>query len=133
MPIEAYMQSLFDRVAAAPAVATSDIALDKRGPQAGLIRGDVYFANDSLLHFRELVDLELNPPRLMYSYHYQRADATLVFRYDDTPHYPDLPGFPHHKHTNAEANVSAVTPPDLAAVLDEIERLLLDSGDQSTA
>jgi hypothetical protein len=54
LSIEAYLQSLLDRVAAAPAVATSDIALDKRGPQAGLIRGDVYFADDALLHFREL-------------------------------------------------------------------------------
>jgi hypothetical protein len=53
LSIEAYVRSLLDRVAAAPAVATSDIALDKRGPQAGLIRGDVYFADDALLHFRE--------------------------------------------------------------------------------
>jgi hypothetical protein len=47
LSIEAYARSLLDLVAAAPAVATSDIALDKRGPQAGLIRGDVYFAGDA--------------------------------------------------------------------------------------
>lgn len=64
MSIEAYVRSLLDRVAAAPAVATSDIALDKRGPQAGLIRGDVYFADDALRHFRELVDNALTLPML---------------------------------------------------------------------
>ncbi|MBI5566832.1 MAG: hypothetical protein HY870_18165 [Chloroflexi bacterium] len=73
--------------------------------------------------FRELVDLEATPSRLMYSYHYQRADASLVFRYDDTPHYPELPGFPHHKHADSEPAVLPVPPPDLVAVLDEIERI----------
>ncbi|HKZ86197.1 MAG TPA: DUF6516 family protein [Anaerolineae bacterium] len=63
------------------------------------------------------------PWQPLYSYHYQRADASLIFRYDDTPHYSELPGFPHHKHDGSEQNVVAVTPPDLAAVLKEIERL----------
>jgi len=22
----------------------------------------------------------------------------LIFRYDSTPHFPELPGFPYHKH-----------------------------------
>jgi len=45
------------------------------------------------LHFRELVDLESERARQMYSYHYQRSGTSLVFRYDDTPHYPGLPNF----------------------------------------
>ena len=122
MSIEAYLQSLLTTIAAAPNVYSSDVALDQRGPQAGLIRGDVYFADGSLLHFRELVDLETEPIRLMYSYHYQRADSSLVFRYDDTPHYPELPNFPHHKHAGQEQNVIASTPPNLPAVLEEIGR-----------
>ena len=32
--------------------------------------------------------------KVRYSYHYQRALRALVFRYDNAPHYPDLPGFP---------------------------------------
>jgi len=123
LSIEAYLESLLDAIGAAPMVAVSDVALDKRGPQVGLIRGDIYFVDGSLLHFRELIDLESAPGRLMYSYHYQRADASLVFRYDDTPHYPELPNFPHHKHEGTEQNAARATPPDLAAVLGEIERL----------
>jgi hypothetical protein len=121
--IEAYLQAVFDTVTNAPEVATSDIALDKRGPQAGLIRGDIYFVDGALLHFRELIDLESSPSRLMYSYHYQRADTSLVFRYDDTPHHPELSTFPHHKHEQGEQNVFAAEPPTLANVLDEIGRL----------
>jgi len=124
LSIEAYLESLLEAIGVAPMVAVSDVALDKRGPQVGLIRGDIYFVDGSLLHFRELIDLESAPGRLMYSYHYQRADASLVFRYDDTPHYPELPNFPHHKHAGTEQNAATATPPDLAAVLGEIERLL---------
>ena len=123
MLIEAYLQAVLDTVANAPAVATSDIALDKRGPQAGLIRGDIYFVDGALLHFRHLIDLESSPSRLMYSYHYQRADASLVFRYDDTPHHPEISTFPHHKHELGEQNAVATEPPTLATVLDEIGQL----------
>ena len=126
MSIEAYLQSLLAAVAASPNVHSSEVALDQRGPQAGLVRGDIYHADGSWLHFRELIDLEAEPARLMYSYHYQRRDASLVFRYDDTPHYPDLPNFPHHKHDGREENVIPVTPPDLPVVLAEVERVTTD-------
>ena len=126
MLIEAYLQALLDTVANAPEVATSDVALDKRGPQAGLIRGDIAFVDGALLHFRELIDLESSPPSLMYSYHYQRADASLVFRYDDTPHHPELPTFPHHKHRQSEQDAVAAELPTLASVLDEIGQLRLE-------
>ena len=59
-----------------------------------MIRGDIYFVDGALLHFRELIDLESSPSRLMYSYHYQRADTSLVFRYDDTPYHPNYRLFP---------------------------------------
>lgn len=51
-------------------------------------------------------------------------EAYLAFRYDDTPHYPDLPGFPHHKHVDQESAVVPAKPPDLAAVVAEIEQLI---------
>jgi len=125
LSIEAYFQSVLAIIGATPNVHASDVALDQRGPQAGLIRGDIFFADGSLLHFRELIDLEIAPSRLMYSYHYQRADASLVFRYDDTPHHPDLPNFPHHKHEQAEPSVVPADPPSLASVLAEIQRELI--------
>ena len=33
-----------------------------------------------------------------YRYHFQNEQNNLIFRYDNTPHFPDLPSFPHHKH-----------------------------------
>ena len=57
-----------------------------------------------------------------YNYHYQRADGTLVFRYDNAPHYPDLPGFPEHKHSGEQ--VLSAPAPDLSQVLIETDRHL---------
>ena len=120
--IEDYYQSLLETIATSPLVRSSEVALDKRTSQVGLIRGDLFFANDSRLHFRELVELQADiVVRRMYSYHYQASDQSLIFRYDDTPHFPDLPNFPHHKHIDRSEQVVSATPPNLTAVLREIE------------
>jgi hypothetical protein len=95
--IERYLQQLLDAIAASPIVQSSNVALDKRTARSALIRGDLRYGDGSLLHFRELVELEAEVIRRMYSYHYQTEDAVLLFRYDDTPHFPELDGFPHHK------------------------------------
>ena len=124
MLIEEYYQAQLTVVLGSPCVHSYDVALGKRGSGLGLIRGEVQFVDGSLLYYRELVDLEAEPVRVMYSYHYQRSDASLIFRYDDTRHHPDLPGFPHHKHLARELNVIAAEPPELSAVLREIEDLL---------
>jgi hypothetical protein len=121
--IEAYTQRLLDAVANLPIASTFNITLDKRTSHVGLIRGDVYFTNDSHLHFRELIEVRGTIVRKMYSYHYQDAKQALIFRYDDTPHHPGLDYFPYHKHDGSEANVIAAPPPDLDKVLTEIEAL----------
>ncbi len=121
--IEACLQSLLDAIAESPIVRASNVTLDKRTLRAGLIRGDLYFADGSRLHFRELVEVQAQVVRRMYSYHYQDAEAALIFRYDDTPHHPGLSNFPNHKHVSNETHVIPATPPDLSAVLREIEAI----------
>jgi len=122
--IEAYVQSLSNAIAASPVTSAFNVALDKRTPQVGLIRGEVYFVDGSCLYFRELVEASPSATLCrMYSYHYQDADKTLIFRYDDTSHHPNLNTFPHHKHAGDESNVIAAPPPALTDVLHEIETL----------
>ena len=60
--------------------------------------------------------------RQAYSYHYQKENGTLVFRYDNSPHYPKLASFPDHKH--AENIVVEASAPDLIEVLKEIDSLI---------
>jgi len=121
--IEGYYRFLLDAIAGCPIIRASDLALDKRTLSSGIIRGDLYFVDGSRLSFRELVDLSAKNVRLMYSYHYQAANGSLIFRYDDTPHHRSLPGFPYHKHAGAETTVIPASAPALVEVLAEIERL----------
>ncbi|HOU15672.1 MAG TPA: DUF6516 family protein [Anaerolineae bacterium] len=122
--IEAYVQTLSNAISASPITSTFNVTLDKRTPQVGLIRGEVHFVDGSRLYFRELVEAQANTTVCrMYSYHYQNANTALIFRYDDTPHHPNLRTFPHHKHDSHESNVIAVMPPTLIDVLREIETL----------
>mgnify|MGYP000924442010 CR=1 FL=1 len=121
--IDEYFQAIDALLATSPIVREYDVHFDKRSLSRGYLRGDVLFQDDSLLHVREFVSIGAETERMVYTYHYQRADGTLVFRYDNTPHYPGLPHAPHHRHDES-GEVSGVGPPDLESVLQEIELLI---------
>ncbi|MCE7919243.1 MAG: hypothetical protein DYG85_06955 [Chloroflexi bacterium CFX1] len=122
--IERYFQSTLDLLASQPFVHSSDVNLEKRGDLVGFIRGRVEFQDGStLLFFRELVDLRLPVQRLMYAYHYQKEDGTLIFRYDNTEHHSSIATFPHHKHSGIDDVISSDAP-TLERVLLEIENLI---------
>ncbi|RLD58208.1 MAG: hypothetical protein DRJ05_08430 [Bacteroidetes bacterium] len=63
----------------------------------GFVSGDILFANGSYLSFKEVKDTEF-VGKFKYSYHYMNSDKTIIFRYDNSYHYPELKSFPHHKH-----------------------------------
>ncbi|WP_072016245.1 toxin TumE [Leptolyngbya sp. KIOST-1] len=54
---------------------------------------------------------------LDYRYHCQDRQNGLLFRYDSTPHFPDLPSYPHHKHL--PDRVIACQKPSLKRVIQE--------------
>ena len=84
------------------------------------VRGTLYFPDGSVLHLREYVKAQKTIERYMYVYQYQDREGVLVFRYDNSPHFPDLPTFPHHKHDGSESNVIKSTQPQFKRVLEEI-------------
>jgi hypothetical protein len=91
----------------------------------GNFRAQVRFYEASVLTIREELEEFVHSHRIertKYVFHYQSADGALIFRYDNSPHYPDLPTFPSHKHT--ADGVIAAEAPDLAAVLREIDGIL---------
>jgi Family of unknown function (DUF6516) len=122
--IDNYFRDLAKTLKESRIVRAHEVDLDKREPESGYVRGNVYLADGSLLHFREFVNAERSVDRISYTYHYQKADGTFVFRYDDSEHFPGLPNFPHHKHIDAESNVIPAAPPDLEMVLHEIGMLI---------
>jgi hypothetical protein len=124
--IEQYFQSLLDLLASLPFVESSDVNLEKRGELVGFIRGEVGFADDSILFFRELIDLRLPLEKVMYAYHYQSSEGMLLFRYDNTAHHKSVPTFPLHKHLK-NGNVTSSVVPSLEQVLREIEGIVSQS------
>lgn len=118
----AYLEEILTLLSASPFVHEPVVNVDDRD-EVWFIRADVHFIDNSLLHFRELFIKQDNPVKKAYTYHYQREDETMVFRYDNTPHYPHLSTAPHHKHVG-ETDVIAANAPDLESVLKEIEALI---------
>ena len=104
------------------------IAIDDRvtytadNPLTGTIDGTLYFQDGSRLEFTEQVSLQARRPvKLTYRYQYIQKKRSL-FRYDNAPHYPHLPTFPHHKHVGGK--VLASEEPTLKQVLSEIADLI---------
>jgi hypothetical protein len=62
------------------------------------LRIRVRFYNGCLLQLNESVIFQTQLEHLGYRYHFQDENSQLIFPYDNTPHFPDLPNFPHHKH-----------------------------------
>lgn len=122
--IEDYFRLVETYLVAASIVHSASMTYDKRSTYIGFIRGVLYFLDGSQLHIREFVNVENGVERYMYAYHYQRPDGVLVFRYDNSPHFPALSTFPHHKHEASEAHVVEATLPDLQTVLAEIQGLI---------
>lgn len=100
-------------------------SLDFRQKRKGTIMtARVRFYDQSFLGIvEEVIPSEARTvEKVRYVFHYQSADGALIFRYDNSPHYPDLPTFPSHKHT--PNGVFAAEAPDLADVLREIDGIL---------
>ena len=58
-----------------------------------------------------------------YRFQYMSTDGQMIFRYDNAPHYPDIPSFPHHKHTSG--NIIPASMPAITDLLNEISSLIL--------
>jgi hypothetical protein len=57
---------------------------------------------------------------ITYSYHWADANNHLIKRWDNMPHFPDLPGFPDHIHDGATGQVTTGESMSIFTVLDEI-------------
>ncbi|WP_026630000.1 toxin-antitoxin system TumE family protein [Dyadobacter alkalitolerans] len=55
---------------------------------------EIRFHNDTSLYVREYVEAN----RRRYAFHWQKENGDLLIRWDNAPHFPNTPTFPHHKH-----------------------------------
>ncbi|MHC5938999.1 toxin-antitoxin system TumE family protein [Nostoc sp.] len=127
MLIEDYFQQIQLLIESSGIVKIFHVETEKRGMYEGFIRAKLEFKDNSLLHLREFIYVEISLDRKMYSYQYMNLDNNLIFRYDNAEHHRKLniPTFPHHKHDGSEGNIVKSDAPFLTEILKEIEKILL--------
>ncbi len=80
------------------------------------------FINGCLLEINESITHQDRLQHLSYRYHFQNESSELIFRYDNAPHFPDLPTFPNHKHL--PNGVEAFDRPNVADVIKEAGKMI---------
>jgi len=82
------------------------------------LRIRIRFKSGYLLEINEAVISESRKIKhLNYRYHFQDQNNNLIFRYDNTPHFPNIESFPNHKHLSNK--VSASHPPNVLKAIEE--------------
>ncbi len=59
-----------------------------------------------------------------YSFHWQDKQGNLKKRWDNAPHYPDLPNMPHHVHLEDGTVQGSLQIPDIFYVIQQFEQSL---------
>jgi len=53
------------------------------------------------MDFLEVVDTN-KQNKEKYAYHYMDKDNSMIFRYDNAKHHPEIKTFPNHKHIQSK-------------------------------
>jgi Family of unknown function (DUF6516) len=122
MTIEAYLDSIKERFITDPIVTSFHVIRERSTLIDGYLRARLELADSSQLEFSEYVQRSPTGEIVVitYSYHWADTNNQLITRWDNTPHFPDLPGFPDHIHDGATGQVTTGQPMSIFAVLDEI-------------
>lgn len=70
-----------------------------------------------------IIDENGHIKKLEYSYQIRNKSGKTILRYDNSPHFPKMPTYPHHKHIIGEARARANYDTDLKMFLLEAKRI----------
>jgi hypothetical protein len=122
MTIEAYLAAIKERFVRDSNVTRFHVIRKRSTLVDGHMRARIELADGSQLEFSEY--MQRSPADeiavITYSYHWANPDNEFIQRWDNAPHFPDLPGFPHHIHDGATGEVTTGQPMNIFTVLDEI-------------
>ncbi len=116
-----YLEAVKERLLTEAHVTSFYIVRERATLTEAYLRARLTLADASQLEFAEYIESrsEAEVEVVAYSYHWADAQGRLIRRWDNTPHFPDLPNFPHHIHEGSDAVVPG-QPMTIGAVLDEI-------------
>ena len=122
MTIDAYLQAMKERFVTDPIVTRFSVIRERATLVNGYLRARLALADGSQLEFSEYMQRSSAGEIVVitYSYHWTDTNNRLITRWDNTPHFPELPGFPDHKHDGATGEVTTGQPMSIFTVLDAI-------------
>ena len=122
MTIDAYLAAMKDRFVTDPLVTQLHVIRERSTLIDGYLRARLALADGSQLEFSEYMQRSSAGEIVVitYSYHWADANNQLIMRWDNTPHFPGLPGFPDHIHDGVTGEVTASQPMSIFTVLDAI-------------
>ncbi len=126
MTIIKYLETVKSYLLTNSLVDNFQIVRERRTNSDGHLRARLSLFGGALMEFSEYVQLTIDDEIqvITYSYHCADASGNLIVRWDNTPHFPDLHGFPHHKHVKGSATPQHGRPMDIFQALEDIESLL---------
>jgi hypothetical protein len=121
-----YLDAIKECLLASPVVSNFHVIRERDTLTDGHLRARLSLADGGQIEFSEYVQrsAEGQINVVTYSYHWADAHGDLIRRWDNTPHFPDLAGFPHHVHDGHTGGVSPGPPVSIFVVLEEVTRLL---------
>lgn len=122
MSVQTRLDAEYAALLGHPLVQSTELVKYKVDRLDGYLRVRASLTNGDFLEIALHFALENGSP-VIDSYRYQWMDNTqskLRRRWDDTPHFPHLLGFPHHCHVEQENQVEPALPMDLQTLLDVI-------------
>ena len=126
MSVETFLEGEYAVLLSHPAVRSVELARYSTNRLDGYLRARCTLTNGD---YREIaLHISANGQAVAIDgYRYQWMDAVqavLHRRWDNTPHFPDLPGFPHHCHLGIEGAVEPGSPMNLDQLLDHLASLI---------
>lgn len=115
-----YLEAVKARLLTDPLVEHIEIRRERSTQADAHLRARLVLVNGTILEFSEYVQ-RIQGGKITvvtYSYHWADAQGRLIRRWDNTPHFPGLPSFPHHIHESPEDVVVPGQPMDIFAVLE---------------
>lgn len=121
-PLDAYLNAIKERLLNDPLIADFHILRERIMETESHLRARLTLEGGSMLEFSEYIRHTATDElqTAIYSYHWADVEGQLLKRWDNTPHYPDLPDFPHHIHDGKTGTVMPGRSINIFQVLDAI-------------
>lgn len=131
MTIVEYLEAVKQRLLEDPIVVAIELVRERSTLLEGYLRARLALSDQSLLEFSEYIERDPAGEIILvtYSYHWQDSEDNLITRWDNSPHFPALPAFPHHIHHGATGRVTSGQPISIFQVLEKVALQLAAQGD----